>query len=299
LWENTPSRASLCATLIDRLRHQLPPESGLISPSRSEFLETAYIFSQALITVAYREQARKALCNQLEDTSPTSAAKRRELAGITIAALRKLGATPAELTALKTLATKILARGTTLATPQRTRTPVIQLRNIDLVTAQQAEQRRQFGLAVTIEIIKSLPLLGRHITAEEFENALRFDFSSRSLLPANRFWPSTSEWNTIERALEYAEQHQSFSPLRLAAFAKILATRIKVEDPKDPRESKRRPDALPMESRIKVLAAVERIKDAHDISSEDIDILCTDLTARLLAPEFAQWTTVSLTAAQP
>jgi hypothetical protein len=166
----------------------------------------------------------------------------------------------------------------------------MQPRNTDLVTAQQAEQRRQFGLAVTIEIIKSLPLLGRPITADEFENALRFDISSRSLLPANRFWPNPSEWHTIQRALEYAEQQNSFSPLRIAAFAKILATRIKVEDPKDPRESKRRPDVLPPEERLKTLARTEQIQRDRNISPNDVDSLCVEICSRILAPEFAQWT---------
>lgn len=289
-WEKSPAYAALCATLTSRLRNQLPPESSLTSRSRLEFLEAAHIFSQALLTETYRAQAHSALIEKLQEQAPTTIAMRRELAAITIAALRKLGATPADLSSLRILATTILARGTASNTTQRPRTLVMQPRNTDLVTAQQAEQRRQFGLAVTIEIIKSLPLLGRPITADEFENALRFDISSRSLLPANRFWPTPSEWHTIERALEYAEQQNSFPPIRIAACAKILATRIKVEDPKDPRESKRRPDVLPAEERLKILAKAERISRDHKISPEDVDLLCVEICSRLLAPEFSQWT---------
>lgn len=290
LWEGNPPSTPAYATLIDRLRHQLPTDAGLASPSRTQFLETAHILSQALITTSHREPALAALCRYLEERTPARAATRRELAGLVLAALRKIGRIPEDLAAIKILATTVLTTGTAATGTQRKRAPVIQPQNSELVTAQQAEQRRQFGLAVTIEIIKSLPLLGRPMTADEFENALRFNFSSGSLLPANRFWPSKSEWYTIERALEYAEQNQCFSPLRLAAFAKLLATRIKVEDPKDPRESKRRPDTLPTEARLKVLATSTRIQSAYNASAEEVDLLCEDLAARLLAPEFSQWT---------
>jgi hypothetical protein len=289
-WETNPKLSSLCAILVDRLRLQIPTVNQLTSRSRTEFLEVAHILSQASTTDAYRTYALAALCQHLDDRNTSKAAMRRELATIVLAALRRLTTIPADLASLKELATSALARSTTLLSSQHLNTATIQKPRSDLVTAQQAEQRRQFGLAVTIEIIKSLPLLSRPLAAEEFENALRFSFSSSSPLPANYYWPTASEWQTIERALAYAEEHKCFSALHLAAYAKLLATRIKVEDPRDPRESKRRSDTLPIDARLKVLATAQRLQNSNNFSKDEVVLLCNQLAKRLLAPEFSQWT---------
>jgi hypothetical protein len=289
VWEKLPGCASGCACLVEMVIPHLPRAGQLRSATRSSFMEQAHILSKAAATTSFALHAIAELRAFLEDRSPTLMPARRELAGLTLASIRKVATPSRDIENLKALASTVFSTGTVAPASRPTAAPIIQKQENNAVTAQQAEQRRQFGLAVTIELIKSIPLIGRPLNADEFENCLRFNFSPASILPANRFWPTRSEWHTMERCLEFAEQSEGLSPLRLAALFRILATRIKVEDPKDPRESKRRPDVLSSSERVDALKACQRIQNQANLAAADVDSVAQEIASRLLAPEFSGW----------
>jgi hypothetical protein len=290
VWEEHPICTVACTALTDAVSPRLIQAGRLRQATRSLFIEQAHILSKAALTRAFAQQSIAELRTILESGAPTTTAHRRELAGITATSIRKVRNPSSELLSLQTLASAVLTTGAVATALHRTSAPIIHNKPSETVTAQQAEQRRQFGLAVTIELIKSIPLIGRPLNADEFENCLRFNFSPASVLPANRFWPTRSEWHTIERCLVFAEQNEGLSALRLAALFRILATRIKVEDPKDPRESKRRADILTPNERLEALKASERVRQKANLTAADIDAVAQEIAGRLLAMEFTNWT---------
>jgi hypothetical protein len=290
VWEEHPGCRDACLSLVEIITPRLPRAEILPQATRSSYIEQAHILAKAALTTTFAQYSIAGLRTVLEDRTPALTAIRRELAGITAAAIRRVRNPNKELQSLKALAAQVFATGTVAAT-KNSAAALIHNKASETVTAQNAEQRRQFGLAVTIELIKSIPLIGRPLNTDEFENCLRFSFSPTSVLPANRFWPTKAEWHTIKRCLLFAEQAEGLSALRLAALFRILATRIKVEDPKDPRESKRRADVLTNAERLEAIEAAERISSRAQLTTSEVEAIAQEIAGRILAPEFSGWKT--------
>jgi|GEM_PF-3323457 len=280
----SPESAQLTALLNSALKTiRLDPEQD-----RKQCVEQRYVLVKALEVEELRTSALESIRVALSDSSEIFAAYRRELAGNILAFMRLNPISSPLANEVKRLASPALTSGLTTAHIAKTRTVDIDRSSI-CTTALEAEARRQFGLACSIEMSKAVLLLGRPMRLEEYESAIRFGSAASPHGSTNRSWFSKDEWNTTERLLRLALKDAQNSREHALSLLYVLATRIKAEDHSDPRDSRRRPDTVGSDSRARLLKEMNKLCEANGIDIESVRSLAAELVARTLPAPFDTW----------
>ena len=265
-------------------------QSFIFAPEtpRRHLTEMRYVLVRAFESELLHDAAAVAVQRILASDHPRLVAERKDLASHIISAANGLRAGSSRLAALKRLAAAVFATGTAPASLREAAAAESpqQKRITFLVTAQDAERRRQFGLASAIELHKAATLIGRPMTMSEYEIALTFHHGTTSAAPGNQRWLSRDEWLTAHKLVLLAIDELPSCSMGALGLLRLLATSVKVEDPSDTRVSFKRPDALDPLTRRKALREAERIAAACGASPEQLEAVAQEQAARLIDPTF-------------
>ncbi len=255
--------------------------------SRRDVTELRYVLMRAFESELLHEAAAESIREILLSEHPRLAAERKDLASHIINAAYVLRIKSVSLSDLKRLATAVFATGTAPTSLRLAASSEAQpKRVVFLVTAQDAERRRQFGLASAIELHKAATLLGRQMTIAEHELALSFQHGTDAATPGNQRWFSREEWLTAQRLMLLAIEELPTDSLIALGLLRMLATAVKVEDPSDSRVSFKRPDALDPLTRRRALREADRLAENLGISADRLETVTQDQIRRLLDPTF-------------
>jgi hypothetical protein len=287
-WSSIEECAELFALLVALLNSTVKNIRFDVSATRRQCVERRYVLLKALEIEELRPSTCESMRSILSDKNEQFRADRKELAGNILAYLRLNPISSPHVNEVKRLATPALTSGLTTVHAQRTKAVDIDRATI-CTTALEAELRRQFGLACALEVSKALKLLGRSMRIEEYERAITFSSSSPHSEPTNRSWFSKDEWATAARLVQLGKSDRDILPEKIAALLYVLATRIKAEDHSDPRDSRRRVDAVGAEERKCILLDVQKLCDQHDISMATVISRADQIVIRALPAPFDTW----------
>ncbi len=282
------TRFEKCLLMVSEVAVVLSGSSAHTISNRREFIEARYVALRALEIEVFRAAAFVRLRALLENPSETFKLERKDLANNLLAILRAMPVQNPEVLELRRLCSFVFATGfAPTSSTHRTEQQIAQTAGT-FTTANQAETQRQYGLATTLETRKAVPLRGRAMSVEEFSSALRFGPNLAVQLPANQQWPTKAEWDTIHTLLASTLANQNLPLADKVSLLTLLATRIKVEDRNDPRESRFRPDVLPKESREQVLSEIEALRLTPDDEAL-VEKSSEELESTLLSGDFSKW----------
>ena len=268
LWGNT-ERFNQPASYLRT--HLVPVVRELrLSPElpRKQLSEIRYVLLRSFESPILHEAALGAIREALICTQPKLVSERKELAGAVISSSNSLRLQSESLASLKRLASAVFATGLAPAHLRAASDTSQQKRVSFLITAQDAERRRQFGLATAIELHKAATLLGRSVAIQEHEIALTFHNDASAATPGNQSWFTRDEWLTAQRLLTLATEEGSMSSPEALVLLNILATRVKAEDPADSRVSFKRPDLIDYATRHRAHVDILKRAEAAGIDAE-------------------------------
>lgn len=287
VWSSRDAFSEQASRLQEALTTSVQSITFAPDTTRRQLAEVRYVLVRAFESAALHEAAAIAIRLILVGDHPRLVAERKDLASHVIAAANGLRVESSHLSALKRLAAAVFATGTAPASLREAASIETQQKRITfLVTAQDAERRRQFGLASAIELHKAATLIGRQMTLAEFESALTFHHDASAATPGNQRWFSRDEWLTAQRLLLLAVEELPCSTLAALGLLRLLATAIKVEEPSDSRVSFKRPDALDPLTRRRALREAERLADSIGTTAEQLHTVAQEQAARLIDPRF-------------
>ncbi len=255
--------------------------------SRRRMIEIRYVLVRAFESELLHDAAAESIRRILISDHPRLTAERKDLASHIITAANTLRIDSVHLTDLKRLAAAVFATGTAPAALRQAASSESQPKRIFfLVTAQDAERRRQFGLASAIELHKAATLIGRQMTITEYELAITFQHGTSATSPGNQRWFSRDEWLTAHRLSLLAVEELAGDTLAALGLLRLLATKVKVEDPSDSRVSFKRPDALDPLTRRKALREAERFAETIGVSAAQLEAVAEEQAERLFDATF-------------
>lgn len=285
-WEQDPMHEALSATLSGIVIPSLGTVTFTADLSRKQLLEQRYVLLKALETKPLQEVAISVISGMLENQEQRLISARKELAGSVLSTTNALLFQSSELQGLKRLAAVVFATGIAPRALNQTQLKQgIKTQGL-LVTAQDAEKRLQFGLASAVELHKAMRMLGRVMSIQEYELALTFELPNNVRIPANQSWFSREEWATAHRLVLLALKDRLINPAHSLALLHLLATKVKVEDPADNRESRRRADLLSRSERQNAIQEISQLASERCIPLEEFSSLADEKYARLFQPEF-------------
>lgn len=287
-WERAPHFEAAAHTLLPLVTSALQGLRCTGSLTRKQHTEHRYVLIKALEVESVRSAACVPLRLLLLDDSAQGVQDRKELAGNILFAVRGLNITTPGLSELKRLASAVVATGRAVA-PGTKATPVDIDRSTICITALQAEMRRQYGLASTLEVVKAAKLLGRSIRIHEYERAVTFSATPSADAPSNTSWLSLDEWKTVARLFQLALKDPDLSTVEGVTLLYLLVTRIKAEDHADPRDSRRRVDMVENSERRDLLNEVKALCTRCDRTLEQIEEAADAVAARILVAPFDSW----------
>lgn len=285
-WEPAPERAALRSSVAGALAAAIAELKFANGMTRRQLAEVRYVLLRAFESAALQEPAAAAIRTVLTDQSPRLMPERKELAGAVLSASSALRGPSGEIPGLKRLAASVFATGVAPVSMRETPEGCQRRRVSFLVTAQDAERRRQFGLASAIELHKAATLLDRPLTLAEHEVALAFHNDASAPVPGNQSWLTRDEWRTAHRLITLALEERSLAPLDALALLHLLATQVKVEDPSDSRVSFRRPDLLDASTRLNTVRETALLAAQHGLALEDVTARANEAAARLFDRAF-------------
>ncbi len=286
-WSSHERYSQLSTRLLEALVSSVEAQDLSPDLSRRQCNEVRYLLLRAFESEALHPAAARAIRNILASANARLVAERKELASNLIASANSLRFQSEQLGPLKRLAAAVFASGTAPASLREAIAAEGQPKRISfLVTAQDAERRRQFGLASAIELHKAATLIGRQMTLAEHELALTFHHGTESSTPGNQRWLSRDEWLTAQRLIMLAVEELPTDTLAAAGLLHLLASKVKAEDPTDSRVSFKRPDAVDYLTRRKVLKEAERIASTVGATPEQVELVSQEQSERLFQPAF-------------
>ncbi len=285
LWGSDQSHPELLAGLTTAIEVEISALRFVPELSRKQLTEIRYVLIRAFETPALHLAALNVAHEVLADTSTRLISERKELAGALLSSASRVHTPTDALPSLKRLAAAVFATGVAPAHLIQRRSEPGRKRASFLVTAQDAERRRQFGLASAIELHKSTTLIGRGMTVAELELALSFHNDSSATFPGNQGWFSRDEWCTAYQLLSLALEEQSCAAEQAIVLLHAL-TKMKVEDPADTRVSFKRADLLDASFRRAKIADIEGRASGIGLSAEQLDAMSTERFLELVDPAF-------------
>lgn len=286
-WSGNDTLREHAARLREALETAVRDFTFSLELPRRRMTEIRYVLVRAFESEKLHHAAAESIRQILISDSPGLATERKDLANHIITATNSLRIESEHLAEIKRVAAAVFVTGTAPAVLRQAASSEAQPKRIAfLVTAQDAERRRQFGLASAIELHKAATLIGRQMTVAEYELALTFHHGIGAATPGNQRWLSRDEWLTAHRLSLLAVDELPADTLAALGLLRMLATVVKVEDPSDSRVSFKRPDALDPLTRRKALREAERIAETIGVSATQLEAVAQEQFGRLIDPSF-------------
>lgn len=286
-WSNNEFFRDYSTRLIEALTAAIEGFSFSPELPRKQLAEIRYVLLRAFESELLHDSACRAIRSILVSGNPRLMVERKDLASNLLATSNSLRFQSEQLATLKRLAVAVFATGTVPASLREAAASEGQPKRISfLVTAQDSERRRQFGLASAIELHKAATLIGRQMTLAEHELALTFQHGTDATAPGNQRWFSRDEWLTAHRLVLLAIEERPSETLAAVGLLHLLATKVKVEDPSDSRVSFKRADALDYLTRRKAVKEAARIATTIGATLEQVELVSQEQAQRLLEPTF-------------
>ena len=281
VWGGLQERAAVLSRLISSTETTLQDLRFSPDAPRKQLAETRYLLVRAFENVHLHSVALSVARTILIETNSKTISERKELAGALLSAASHVQPQTDTLSQFKRLAAAVFATGIAPAHLHMTQNNPSRRRVSFLVTAQDAERRRQFGLASAIELHKATTLLGREMSVAEYESAVAFHADASAVHPGNLSWFTREEWTTAYQLFTAGLEQKTLPHEHALALIHLLITKVKVEDTTDSRVSFKRLDLLDAPTRRKKLSELMTLARHHETDEALVTSMSQEKVSRL------------------